>query len=44
MKVEKLRTSKRNINQFSLEIKRASLMYVDTEITSSFEISVNRND
>jgi hypothetical protein len=44
MKEEELRKRKRILSPFSLEIKRASLMYIDTEITSSVKISVNRND
>ena len=44
MKEEELRTRKGILSPFNLEINRASLMYTDTEITSSFEIRVNRND
>jgi len=44
MKEEELTTRKGILSSFNLEIKRASLMYTDTEITSSVEISVNRND
>jgi hypothetical protein len=44
MKEEELRIRKKILSPFSLDMKRASLMYIDTEITSSVEISLNRND